>query len=157
MFYTSIPERLHTQHLALKEIIRPLDVNALNQQPQPGKWSVMENIAHLASYQPVFLKRVQQMIAADGATFDPYVGDTDPLFLSMRTQAVETVLAQYNDYRKEINELLESIPEEKLAHTGLHKVYGRLNITQWTEMYLLHEAHHLFTILKMTLQANSGK
>jgi hypothetical protein len=51
--------------------------------------------------------------------------------------------------RKAIFQLVCSIPEEKLARTGIHKKYGRLTILQWTEFFLLHEAHHIFTIFKL--------
>ncbi len=39
--------------------------------------------------------------------------------------------------------------EEQLMRIGLHPVYGPMTIEGWTEFFLLHEAHHFFTILRL--------
>jgi hypothetical protein len=39
---------------------------------------------------------------------------------------------------------------DKLDRTGIHPKYGKLNIIDWTEFFLLHEAHHLFAIFQLT-------
>lgn len=49
-----------------------------------------------------------------------------------------------------LNELIFTLSEKELDRTGVHKKYGDLNIVQWIEFFLLHEAHHLFTIFQLT-------
>jgi hypothetical protein len=36
-----------------------------------------------------------------------------------------------------------------LDKTGHHPVFGEMNLIQWLNFFLLHEAHHLFTIFKL--------
>ncbi|HVV55756.1 MAG TPA: DinB family protein, partial [Mucilaginibacter sp.] len=62
MLYASLTCRLKTQHLALTEIIKHTDEQRLNRHPEPGKWSIKDNIAHLATYQPVFMARMHRIL-----------------------------------------------------------------------------------------------
>jgi hypothetical protein len=36
-----------------------------------------------------------------------------------------------------------------LNRTGEHPVFGKMNMIKWLHFFLLHEAHHLFTIFKL--------
>jgi hypothetical protein len=44
---------------------------------------------------------------------------------------------------------LSGLGESNLKRTGLHPRYGVLTIPQWTEFFLLHEAHHLFSLFML--------
>jgi uncharacterized damage-inducible protein DinB len=149
MFYPSLLERLLSQHQALSPMIAALTQEQLQAQPLPGKWSVQEQVAHLVSYQPAFLSRVYRILDTQDPLFEPYVGDDDPVFLYWRRQSMGTLLEELETDRQKIIQLLQSLPEEQLQRIGVHKRYGRLNIQQWTEFFLLHEAHHLFSIFKL--------
>jgi hypothetical protein len=78
----SMAMRLQSQHDSIPELIGNLPEVSLRQAIRPGKWSIQENIAHLAGYHDVFIDRLRRMD----------------------------------------------------------------NVTEWTEFFLLHEAHHLYTI-----------
>jgi len=54
MIYSSLTERLKNQHKTIASIIIKLNNRQLNQRVIKGKWTIHENIAHLAKYQPVF-------------------------------------------------------------------------------------------------------
>jgi Protein of unknown function (DUF1569) len=51
--------------------------------------------------------------------------------------------------RKEMSNGRFSIKDEYLKKTGTHPAFGILTIEQWLNFFLLHEAHHLFTIFKL--------
>ena len=44
----SMTDRLRTQHLSLSPMIAGLDKEHILRNPAPGKWSIKDNIAHLA-------------------------------------------------------------------------------------------------------------
>lgn len=156
MFYTSLSERLLHQHLALAQIIKPLAEEQLMGELEPGKWSVHENMAHLVSYQPQFLSRLHRILDSQDPFFDRYIGDDDPAFLYWRRQSPGTLLKELEADRQQIIQLLESLNNEQLQRTGIHASYGRLNIEEWTEFFLLHEAHHLLTIFKLVHKAKQS-
>jgi DinB superfamily len=65
-----------------------------------------------------------------------------------------------NDFREDrhnLNKYLESLSTEQLQRTGRHPVYGLINVEGWTEFFLLHEAHHFWTIAKLAPQVNNSR
>jgi len=149
MLYSALVCRLKTQHLAVAEIVKHLDEQRLNQQPEPGKWSIKDNIAHLVSYQPVFIGRVHQMLKGDTPVFSAYRADDEADFIEAQGWPLTDLLNKLNGNRRQILELLTNLPDEQLSLKGTHPKYGTLTIPEWTEFFLLHEAHHLFTMFRL--------
>jgi hypothetical protein len=146
MLYSSLVCRLKTQHLAVAEIVKHIDEPRLNHQSEPGKWSIKDNIAHLVSYQPVFIGRVHQMLKGDTPAFSAYRADDEADFIEARAWSLTDLLDKLNGNRRQILELIINLPDDQLSLKGTHPKYGTLVITEWTEFFLLHEAHHLFTM-----------
>jgi len=48
-----------------------------------------------------------------------------------------------------LNAFLSILHEEQLTQAGSHPLFGSMGVEGWTEFFLLHEAHHFFTILKV--------
>jgi len=149
MLYPALVCRLKTQHLAVDEIVKHIDEQRLNHQPEPGKWSIRDNIAHLVSYQPVFIGRVHQMLKGDTPTFNAYRADDEADFIEARGLSLNDMLSKLNGNRRQILELITNLPDDQLSLKGTHPKYGTLMITEWTEFFLLHEAHHLFTMFRL--------
>ena len=147
--YPSISDRLKTQHLALLHIISGIGDDILMAEKIPGKWSIKDNISHLARYQYVFLDRVNQMIHSELLIFEPYKAENDPEFEVWREKDIKTLTNHLEAERKHIYETITEFSHTDLNKTGIHRKYGRMNIIQWTEFFLLHEAHHLFTIFQL--------
>lgn len=148
--YHSITARLETQHKALPNIISQIDNNRLMLKPAPGKWSIKDNIAHLTKYQLVFLDRLNKIVNSNTPSFEPYNAETDPEFVEWQTKDVNLLLEHLNIDRIRIVEMITGMNEADLDKIGLHQKYGRLNVIEWTEFFLLHEAHHLLTIFQLT-------
>ena len=142
----SIRTRLHHQHETIRELIGQLPEHQLRQRANPAKWSAFENIAHLACYHPVFIYRLQWIQQESSPSFDRYVAEADPAFPGYLQQQLTRLLDEMDTQRKTIIATLEGMNETTLRRTGLHARYGLLTIPQWTEFFLLHEAHHLYTI-----------
>jgi hypothetical protein len=149
MLYSALICRLKTQHLAVAEIVKHIDEVRLNQQPEPGKWSIKDNIAHLTTYQPVFIGRVHQVLKGDTPVFSAYRADDEADFIEARKLPLEDLLSKLNGNRRQILELITNLPDDQLSLKGTHLKYGTLTIPEWTEFFLLHEAHHLFTMFRL--------
>jgi len=149
MLYPALVCRLKTQHLAVAEIVKHIDEQSLNHQTEPGKWSIKDNIAHLVSYQPVFIGRVHQMLKGDTPVFNAYRADNEPDFIEAQGLSLTDLLSKLNGNRRQILELITNLPDDQLELKGTHPKYGTLTITEWTEFFLLHEAHHLFTMFRL--------
>ncbi len=141
--------RLQHQHHTIRELAAGLPEETLRQSVIPGKWSAHANIAHLASYQPVFIGRLEQINRESSPTFGRYVAEEDPLFPGYMDRNVAALLGQIDTDRARILALFADGGETFLKRTASHPKFGLLTVTDWTEFFLLHEAHHLYTLFAL--------
>jgi hypothetical protein len=149
MIYQSLTQRLKDQHKSIASIIIKLNNRQIQQHKIKDKWSIHENIAHLAKYQPLFIDRMRKILAIDEPEFEAYKADNDPEFPIYCAFTTYELLKKISTDREVIYHLITHLPPDKLDRTGIHPKYGKLSITDWTEFFLLHEAHHLFTIFQL--------
>ena len=149
---TSLQHRMQHQSAALEHLLYGLDEAGLAQRPDKDKWSILENLAHLGRYHELFKERMQRILNEEHPHFTRYVADTDEGFINWCKYEPATLLQRFHETRKDVNDFLFSLSNTQLKRTGHHPVFGLMSINGWTEFFLLHEAHHYFTILKLTPQ-----
>jgi len=147
---SSVSTRLQYQHKSLLDIIEGLSDEEIRMQIHPGKWSIFENIVHLQTYQHTMIRRIRQMLDEENPAFGAYTAEADPLFLDNCSKSSREVMQDLLTTRKEMSAGILTFTETNLEKTGLHPAYGKMNIVQWLNFFLLHEAYHLFTIFKLT-------
>jgi uncharacterized damage-inducible protein DinB len=146
---SSISTRLQYQHKSLVDIIDGLTDEQVRRQVNPGKWSIYENIVHLQTYQHIFIRRVKEMLEGNNPVFERYTAEADPVFLDNLTKSSREIMQDLLTTRKELAAGILSFRDGDLQKLGTHPVYGQMNMIHWLNFFLLHEAHHLFTIFKM--------
>jgi hypothetical protein len=145
----SLLDRLTSQPDALTHLLGGLPDNQLAQRPLTDKWSIQENIAHLGRYQEIFLTRIQEIIKGDQPVFGRYVAEEDPGFSEWLSLSWTDLMERFLGERAMLNAFLSILHQEQLTQTGSHPLFGSMSVEGWTEFFLLHEAHHFFTILKV--------
>jgi hypothetical protein len=148
--------RLHQQHKSLELLLSGFSDAQLRQQVIVGKWSIFENIVHLATYQHTFFKRIAIILQEDNRPFHRYSAESDPLFHDNLTRGTAAILLDLESKRENITAMLQGLHQEELQRVGHHPVYGKMDIQEWVEFFLLHEAHHLFTIFKLRAELRKG-
>lgn len=148
--------RLQYQHKALLDMLDGLTDELIRRELTPGKWTVFENIVHLQTYQHVFCDRVKKMLGENNPSFPRYSADTDPVFLDNCGKTIREIMRDMISTRKEMSKGRFDMEEKDLDRTGTHPVFGTMTIEQWLNFFLLHEAHHLFTIFKMAAELKKG-
>ena len=146
---TSITTRLEYQHKSLLDIIEGLSDEQIRWQIIPGKWSIFENIVHLATYQHVFIKRLDQILNEENPQFPRYTAEADPLFHDNCSKTTREIMQDLITTRREIIARTFSLKNEELRRIGIHLAFGEMSVIMWLNFFLLHEAHHLFTIFKL--------
>lgn len=149
---SAISTRLHYQHKVLVEVLDGLSDEQIRRQLNPGKWSIFENVVHLQAFQHKFIERVQQILKNEEPVFDRYTAEGDPLFLDNCHKSTREVMQDLLTTRKEMTAEIVSFKETDFDKRGTHVVYGKMNLHQWLNFFLLHEAHHLFTIFKLAAE-----
>jgi len=137
-------------------MIDGLSEEEVRRQLNSGKWSVFENIVHLQTYQHTFTGRVRQILEGNNPVFEKYTAESDPLFLDNCHKSFREVMQDYIALRKEIAAGIHTLPETDYVKTGVHPAFGKMTLLQWLNFFLLHEAHHLFTVFKMTAALKKG-
>ncbi|HEY4288945.1 MAG TPA: DinB family protein [Puia sp.] len=141
--------RLEFQHQTIRELIRNTTEPDLRRRIQPDKWSAFENIAHLTAYQPIFIRRLKKMQEEADPEFSRYIADQDPNFPAILKKSVDKLLTDIDQQRTTIFTTLAAMDDTTLARNGIHPKYGRFSIKEWTEFFLLHEAHHMYAIFML--------
>lgn len=152
---SSISTRLQYQHKSLVDIIDGLTDEQVRRQVVTGKWSIYENIVHLQTYQHLFMRRINQIVEENNPSFARYTAEADPEFLDNCMKSSREIMQDLLLTRKEMAAAILTLHENDLVKTGCHPVYGEMHMIQWLNFFLLHEAHHLFTIFKMAAELRS--
>lgn len=155
---SAISTRLHYQHKALIDILDGLSDEQIRRQLIPGKWSIFENMVHLQTFQHKFMNRVRQILTNEGPVFDRYSAESDPNFLDNCHKSTREIMQDLITIRKEMTSQIQALSDTDLDKKGTHKIYGKMNLAQWLNFFLLHEAHHLFAIFKQAAELkNAGQ
>ena len=141
--------RLAYQHLSISELISEIDDARLHLHPQPGKWSIHDNIAHLARYNIIFQDRIRTILQEDAPEFSRYIAEDDEAFPSWQKKNTNALIDSIALERKRISTMAASLLSDQLLRIGVHPRFEKLSVTSWLEFFLLHEAHHIFTIFQL--------
>jgi hypothetical protein len=140
--------RLKQQLDALPTILGSAGLEALRRRPASRGWSALENLAHLGRHHQVMLDRLRRILAEDTPLIPAYRAETDPGWPAWRSLPPDKVLARLRALRKELFGLVSTLTPAQLARTGAHTTLGPLTVEQWLEFFLVHEAHHLYVVMK---------
>jgi uncharacterized damage-inducible protein DinB len=143
---SSVSTRVQYQHKSLLDIIDGLSDEQIRRCAIAGKWSIFENIVHLETYQHTFIKAI---LEGNNPWFDIYTAEADPLFHDNCSKSSREIIHDLLTTRKELSAGIISFAETDLEKKGTHPAFGEMNLLQWLNFFLLHEAHHLFTIFKL--------
>ena len=96
------------------------------------------------------------MLEQDNPAFPRYTAESDPIFHDNCSKSSREIMQDLVTTRKEMAAGIISFKETDLAKAGQHPVFGQMNLIQWLNFFLLHEAHHLFTIFKLAAELKKG-
>jgi hypothetical protein len=145
--YPPLRFRLEHQLDALALVLRNANPADLAWRPAPGRWSAHQNLAHIARHQDVLLQRLERILAEDAPRLARYVAEEDEAWPAWAALPGGEVLERLRDGRRQLLARLDGLTEAQLARVAEHPVFGPMAIPEWLEFFLLHEAHHLYTIL----------
>ncbi|HEU4743315.1 MAG TPA: DinB family protein [Meiothermus sp.] len=147
MSKTALLQRLETQLSAL-ELILKAPPEALDAHPIPEKWSARQNLAHLGRFHEVFLARLEQILAEDNPRLASRTPENDPDLAVWMELPTAEVIARIKALRPKMLERLRGLSDAEFARTGVHALFGPMNIGELLEHFLVHEGHHLYVALQ---------
>ena len=144
----SSASRLAVQLECLPGLLEGASPEALARRTRSGKWSVHENLAHLARHHAVVLDRVRKVLAEDRPKLPRYAAEEDAQWPAWAALSLNEILERLAALRAELTALVGGLTDAQLARTGIHPTLGEMALPLWIEFFLLHEAHHLYVVMK---------
>lgn len=147
--YPLLANKLETQLQSLQQILAAINNKRTLLREEPNQWNIHEIVAHLVAYQQMYTDRVIQALEEEEPFFVKYDADSDSDYAYYKTSDLEHLLSQLISDRQKLTKLIGTLTDEQLNRIAMHKQYGSHNILQWTEFFLLHEAHHIYRIFQL--------
>lgn len=128
---------------SLNEAVRDLGPVELRARPEPGKWSTLEVVCHLADSEALFVHRMKQVLAEDR----PALPFADPVqyakALAYHQRDAEEEVAVFASLRRQMARILRAQPAEAWDRVGLHTKEGERTLEQLVRKAIDHLEHHL--------------
>ena len=126
----------------MRKLVKGLSRKQLARRPIEGKWSIKEVLAHLADGEVVLGARVRFIAAMDRPQIVGY--DQDAFVRNLRYDELdaEQLLDAFAAMRALNVALLERLPDEAFARSGVHSERGEESLSTMVHMYAGHDRIH---------------
>ena len=132
---------LFTTTSRLQALIAPLSLEAIEQTPGPGKWSIREILCHLADCELVFCFRLRQAMAEDHPVIQPF--DQDAWARTYAAYDLPSALAMFTAARNWNLRLISSLTEADRHRPITHPERGTMTLWTIVETMAGHDINHL--------------
>lgn len=125
------------------ELVGRCAAEVLRRPEEPGKWSVVEVVQHMADAELVWAYRLRLVAAQNGAELTGYDQDRWATALGYRDAGLENALGQLRLLRDANLRLLRSLTPSQWLHVGRHAERGEESIEHMVGLYAGHDLVHL--------------
>jgi DinB superfamily len=136
----------------LYKLSRRLTPGQLRWQPEPGKWSIAEILAHLADVEIVASWRMRSIIGSDGITIQPFDQDAWASVFHYRRRDPKQSLEVFCLLRENNLAMLKALPPEAWERHGMHLERGKETIAHLARMFAGHDMNHISQIERIVVQ-----
>jgi hypothetical protein len=113
----------------LKAALKGVPKKLLLWSPGPGKWSILEIVAHMRDMErDAYLTRYRRILAEDNPTLPDLDGDVLAIRDDYRSMKLPELLRDWLKARKECLRLLKSVKGSRWERTGTHETAGPLSM-----------------------------
>ncbi len=93
---------------------------------------------------------MDKIIKSDNPYFDRYKSDGDSNFSRLQKLNSKELLNHLEEERKKVTDFIFKLNKSELQKPGTHQKFGVMNVVEWIEFFLLHEAYHIYTIFRIS-------
>jgi hypothetical protein len=141
----------------LKKLTHGLTPKQLKSQPEPGKWSIAEILAHLADAEIVASWRMRSVLGANGITIQPFDQDVWTSVFQYAKRDPKQSLELFRVLRENNLAMLMAIPHEAWDNYGMHLERGKETIAHMARMFAGHDANHALQIERIVTQLKGAR
>ena len=133
----------------LAQLIASASDDALHRRPAPGKWSIVEIIAHLAEDELTSSWRYRQMIERDGVALPGFDQELWARLGDYASWTARDALDMFRLLRQANVTLLSRLSPDEWERSGVHSERGRLTVRSLATHMVGHDANHIAQIKRV--------
>jgi uncharacterized damage-inducible protein DinB len=134
--------------VALRRSVADMTREQLLARPVPGKWSTLEVVCHLVDSDQAWCHRLKRVIAEEKPLLIGYDESHFTKNLFYQERDLEEELALLEAMRRQMAQILRSVPEPAWHRTGIHNERGLVTLAEMLDLETEHVAHHVRTIVE---------
>ena len=150
--HLDVVEALERAPSIIVPLVREVPERLRKRRPAPGKWSAHEHACHLAAVQPVFIQRLELMLAQDHPLIRSYQPDKEHAPDALLAVDLEEALARLQRERAEMVARLRALRPEDWRRTGEHDEYSHYSVFIMFRHVALHDLLHSYRIEECLLR-----
>jgi len=139
----------------LQKLIKPLSKSQLTRQPEPGKWSIAQILAHLADAELVGSWRMRQVLGNNGVTIQAFDQDVWADVFAYARRDPKVSLETFRLLRENNLRMLKGLPTSLWENYGMHQERGKETLTHIVRMFAGHDLNHLAQVEKIAKESAS--
>jgi|FLYL01.1.fsa_nt_gi hypothetical protein len=146
MQHATLILRLDDQQRTLKTLVRALESSAREAA------DAQETLALLLREHERMLEQLEAGMHGTSPRWRPLTPLSDPAVARLSTLPLQELLERIDETRAALKQHLKTLPPAAWRLTGAHPQLGEIPLPLWLELFLLHEAHHLHSLLVLIPQ-----
>ena len=139
----------------LQKLIKPLSKSQLTRQPEPGKWSIAQILAHLADAELAGSWRMRSILGNNGVSLLPFDQDVWAETFAYSRQDPKLSLETFRVLRENNLRMLKALPKNLWENYGMHQERGKETITHIVRMFAGHDLNHLAQVERIAKENGS--
>ena len=139
----AVLEKLSAAPAALATALKGVPDDALRRRPPSGKWSMIENAAHVRDIERVYQERFSKVAFSERPAFWMLDNDRAASSLKYAESDPSAVAKEFRRLREDTLVLLRALPDAAWRRTGLHPKRGELTLEQLAEVLAGHDDSHI--------------
>lgn len=136
-------EVMKAQLPSLHQLVDGVPDDVLRTPEAPGKWSVLQVIAHLSDSELVQGYRTRMVLAHDAPELQAYDQDLWATRLRYSAESVTDVVEDLRALRTRNLRLWSRLAPDELSRYGMHRERGRESLHYMLRLAAGHDLHHL--------------
>jgi len=133
----------------LIEVIDGLTDGDLSKRLEPKKWSIREQVHHLADAELNMVQRMKKVISEESPLLPAYDQDKWADNLSYDKGSVEASIAVFYSLRGSMALALRKLHDKDFDRVGIHTEDGKVTLLELLEHSIEHSDHHIGMIRKI--------
>lgn len=131
-------------NIVINNLILSTNQAAQKYKPIGGGWSILEVVCHLADFEKIFQKRLEQVLNNEyPILFSRSTEDEESARLTYMSKNMDEVLEGLNWARAQSISTIQKISPVLLNKPAKHKIYGDLNLYDLISGFAQHDLNHI--------------